>query len=521
MFLTKKYKCTLFGDDCLKKKLRSIVATSLISIICLICFAGCSNNSNENNNEIQASTKKDYDIFIYNSDPSIGASFRSMCDEYTKRTGVIIRTVTPPEEKNTLENLESYINSDHPPDIFSVNNLSELNKWKDSSEIWDFSNATEDTFKEVVNNIPESLRLSSNTSDSFGLPYSTEAYGFVVDPKMISSLFGGEKHRTAQNDLKNCSYDEFKSLVIALNAYINNNSIVDFKLNKKDYSLSPTKGELSQKLTGVFSFAGSEAKNSGKYLPNIALCSIFKSAAFANIATEIKINQCAKPFIKFAEALDLITSNISGNYYSISRGSEFVSNSKNSSAQAMKNFVNGKSIFLLASTQDYKNLAAYNSLVAKRCIFIPIKMDFDSEDITSSVDIAKNMYRSIPIYAPKYYCINAKSSDKEKKAAQNFLTWIQTSELAQKYIISEFGFTPYDIKDNSVIDNPLSRSMIEYLKEGNTLPDITGGMPDGFCENILGKNLIEQYLTKINWSENDYKKISDFITSKWKESVNR
>lgn len=511
----------LFGDDFLKKSLKSFVAASLTSAICLMCFSGCSNKSGEDNSSISNSTKKDYDIFVYNADPDIGTSFRAMCDEYTKRTGVIIRTVTPTEEKNTLENLESYINSDHPPDIFTVNNLSELKKWKDESTVWDFSNATEESFKKVVNSIPDSLRLSSNTSDSFGLPYSTEGYGFVVDPKMISSLFGGEKHRSAQNDLKNCSYMEFKSMIVALNAYINNNTIVSFKLNKKDYSFAGAKGELSRKLTGVFSLSGGETKNFGRYLPNIALSAIFRSAAFTNIATEIKIDQCAEPFLKFTEALDIITSYVSGNYYSISRGAEFISNSKNSTTQAMKNFVNGKSLFLLASTQDYKNLATFNSLVAKRCVFIPIKMDFDSDDIISSTDIAKNMYRSIPVYAPKYYCINAKSSDKEKKAAQDFLTWVQTSDLAQKYIISEFGFTPYDIKESSVIDNPLSRSMIEYLNEGNTLPDVTSGMPDGWCENVFGKNIIDQYLTKISWSKNDYKKISDYGVYKWKELINK
>ena len=187
----------------------------------------------------------------------------------------------------------------------------------------------------------------------------------------------------------------------------------------------------------------------------------------------------------------------------------------------MKNFVNGKALFLLGSTQDYKNLAIFNSLVAKRCVFMPIKMDFEPNEIISSESIAKNMYRSIPIYASKYYCINAKSSDKEKKAAQDFLTWVQTSDVAQKYIISEFGFTPYDIKEVSVVENPLSRSMIEYLNEGNILPNVVSGMPDGFCENILGKHLIEQYLTKIVWSQNDYKKISDYAVSKWKELTNQ
>ena len=186
----------------------------------------------------------------------------------------------------------------------------------------------------------------------------------------------------------------------------------------------------------------------------------------------------------------------------------------------MKNFINGKSVFLLASTQDYKTLSTFNSLVAKRCIFIPIKIPLSEQDIISSQDISKNMQSSIPIYSPKYYCINAKSSDKEKKAAQDFLTWIQTSELAKKHIVSKFGFTPYDMTSNESIDNPLSRSMLEYIKENHVLPCAYLGAPQSWCEENLGKYLLDGYLSKINWSQNDYNGIAEYAINKWKELKN-
>ncbi len=486
-------------------------------ILCanLIMLTGCGNNSQTETTS--KSTKKDYDIFVYNSDTDIGTSFREMCDEYTSRTGIIIRTVTPAEEDNTAENLENYLNAEHPPDIFTVNNLSELQKWKSNSNIWDFSNATEDSFKEVVNNIPESLRLSSNTSDSFGLPYTVEAYGFLVDPKMISSLFGGGKHRTVLKDLQDCSYEEFRSLVESLRTYINAGGAYEFSLSGNKYSFAPSKGDLSKNLNGVFSFAAGNAKNSGTYLTNIALASLFKSPATANIADDPVIENLESSLLRFAEALDLITLNVSGPSGALGRGLELVSNTQNSAGQSMKNFVNGKSLFLLASTTDYDNLSMFNSLIAKRCVFIPIKMPFSEEDIKSSETIAKNINKSITVYVPRYYCINAKSSEKEKKAAQDFLTWIKTSSLAEKYVIPEFGFTPYDIKESSVIDNPLARSMIEYISQGRTLPGAFQGAPDSWCNDTMGKYLIEQFFTKAAWDFEDYQKIADYGVKKWKE----
>ncbi|MGN1043331.1 MAG: extracellular solute-binding protein [Acutalibacteraceae bacterium] len=501
----------------MKRKLKSIVA---ILTLTTFAFSGCGNKSEPSEENISSSTKKSYDIFVYNADPDIGTDFRAMCDEYTNRTGVIIRTVTPSEEKNNVENLKSYLNSDHPPDIFTVNNLYELQDYKSESLVWDFSNATEDSFKTVANNIPDCLKLSSNTTDNFGIPYSTEAYGFVVDPKMISSLFGGEKHRNVQSDLQKCSYEEFSNMVDALNSYISNNQIYTFTLNGKEYSLSPSKGDLSQKLTGIFSFAGGNKKNSGTYLANIALASTFKNPAEANIADSEKIDDLFNPMYKFAQVLDLITSNVSGANNAISRGIELISNTQNSTSQSIKNFINGKSVFLLASTQDYTTLSTFNSLVAKRCIFIPIKIPMSEQEITSSQNIAKNMHSSIPIYSPKYYCINAKSSDKEKKAAQDFLTWVQTSELAKKYTVSKFGFTPYDINSSESIDNPLSRSMLEYIKEDHILPCAYLGAPESWCEENLGKHLIDEYLSKMTWGQSDYTAIANYAVDKWKELAN-
>ncbi len=507
----------VFGDDFLKKKLRPVL---LLLCAEMIMLTGCWNNSQTQTETSNTSTKKDYDIFIYNSDTSIGTSFRKMCDEYTSRTGIIIRTVTPTDEDNTVENLGNYLNDEHPPDIFTVSSLSELEKWKSNSNIWDFSNATEASFKEVVNNIPESLRLSSNTSDSFGLPYTVEAYGFLVDPKMLSSLFGGDKYRAVFRDIQECSYEEFKSMVEALKVYINTGNVYEISLNGNKYSFVSVRGDLSKNLNGVFSFAAGNSKNCGTYLTNIALASLFKSPSAANIADDSTIENLGNPLIKFAEALDLITLNVAGSSGVLGRGLELVSNTQNSVGQSMKNFVNGKSLFLLASTTDYDDLSMFNSLIAKRCVFVPIKMPFADDDIKSSDDIAKNINKSITVYVPRYYCINAKSSDTEKKKAQDFLTWVKTSDLAQKYVIPEFGFTPYDIKESSVIDNPLARSMIDYVSEGRILPGAFQGAPNSWCNDTMGKYIVEQFFTKANWSYEDYQKIADYGVKKWKELKN-
>lgn len=516
LFNAKKIKMFILkyiiGDGLLKR----VAGTILIafSALTMALLSGCGKDEDETK---KAEIKKDYDICIYNSDRDNEEKFREMCDEYTNRTGVIIKTITPSEEDDTVENLESYLNSESAPDIFTVNNIQELKKWKSDGSVWDFSNATDENFKKVANDIPDYLRLSTNTADNFGIPYTVEGFGYVLDPKMISSLFGGDKYRNVIYDLQECTYDEFALMVEALRAYIMSSAAFTFTLNNNEYSFVTDKGELSRNLTGVFSFAAGVPKNGGTYMANIPVASVFDSAAAANLATKDDTDKLETPFLCFAEALNLITQNVAGNSGPMGRGAEMVSTSRNSTAQSLKNFVNGKSVFLLASTEDYKNLSTFNSLVAKRCVFIPIKMPIDATDFRASENIVKDVNRGLTIYSPRYYCINANSNERQHVQAQKFLTWLSTSELAAKYVVSEFGYAPYNIEDVSVVENPLTRSALGYIAENKVLPYAISGAPEDFSDEILGKYLIEQHFSKAVWSENDYRSIANYAIEKWKE----
>lgn len=497
------------------KRVAGIILVAFSAVLTAM-LSGCGKDEDETK---KAEIKKDYDICIYNSDRDNEEKFREMCDEYTNRTGVIIKTITPSEEDDNVENLESYLNSESAPDIFTVNNIQELKKWKSDGSVWDFSNATDENFKKVANDIPDYLRLSTNTADNFGIPYTVEGVGFVVDPKMISSLFGGDKYRNVIYDLQECSYDEFALMVEALRSYIVSSANFTFTLNGNEYSFVADKGELSKNLTGVFSFAAGVPKNAGTYMANIPVASVFDSSAATNLATKDDADKLEVPFLRFAETLDLITQNVAGNSGPMGRGNEMVSTSRNSTAQSLKNFVNGKSVFLLASTEDYENLSTFNSLVAKRCVFIPIKMPIEPAGFRTSEKIVKDVNRGIAVYSPKYFCMNANSNARQHDQAQKFLTWLSTSDLAAKYIVSEFGYAPYNIEDISVVDNPLTRSVLSYIAENKVLPCAVAGAPEDWGAETLGKYLIEQYFSKAFWSEQDYQNIANYAVEKWKELI--
>lgn len=486
----------------------------------LLCFclslSACQNNKKSDEPTARSITKtREYDLFVFNSDSSIEENFEKMCNEYTQRTGVVVKAVTLHNDENLDETLDKLMNSENFPNVFSINNISELRKWQSKSKVWDFSNATEDDFKNFANEIPTNLRLSSSTIDSYGLPCDIEGFGLLVDPQMLSSLFGGEHFRPILSDLKTCSYDEFESMVNAVKFRILNNEIYEFKLGDRTYSpILKTEG-LARELKGVFSFPGSSLDESG-YILNTAFGMIFNNAAEANISPAEKIEVLfSRPLARFAEALDLISSSTVARSGFIQKGAEMIDANANSKAGAIKNFAKGQTLFLPAKNTDYETLATYNSTLARRVVFIPIKIPISEGDLFASNMNTKRFNSSISIYCTRYFCINADSTDKEKKLAQDFLTWYETSEIAEKYKIENFRYVPWSIKNATVIDNPISRSMIEYLSGGNFFPNIVDGAPEGFLQKSL-ETLRTQYLTKTAWNFADYEKISELMINIWK-----
>lgn len=88
--------------------------------------------------------------------------------------------------------------------------------------------------------------------------------------------------------------------------------------------------------------------------------------------------------------------------------------------------------------------------------------------------------------------------------------------MAQKYVVSEFGYVPYDIEDGSVLDNALNRSMATYIKENKILPAAFQGAPEGWCDDV-GKKIISSLLSKVSWNLEDYSSVAEYGIDKWKK----
>lgn len=458
------------------------------------------------------------DLYIFNGKGESADAMEKAAKQFGEETGKKVKTFSLGSGTNSMDTLRAEINSKNPPTIFSIVNIQELKEWEEGGFALDFSTLSDGEFKKMADAIPENMRLTSDGKNSFGIPYNVEGYGYIVDTRMIDALFGNNVSNDFLNDLKLSGYNEFEKLVLAVDAYIKDGTVSTVSLNGKSYTLVSEKNELSEKLTGVFAVAGAEKWTYGDHMVNVALNAVFSNPAEAESATEAQINSLKEPLKAYAKALDFKTSHVAGADGALNRGAEFINTTTASYDSSVQLFAKGKALFLKQGNWALTNIEKADSDVVKTLAFVPVKLPLKNSDMVAEGMTAEKLNRSISVYVPNYYAINAKATDEQKQTAMDFLVWLNTSEQGHKIVVEDMKFIPYNADNSTVItDNSLSKSIVSYMEAGDVISNPYHGAPVGWSGDTFGLEIMEKYLTKEKWTEDDYSSIADFGISSWKK----
>lgn len=489
----------------MKIRKRMIAAVSVLAAAGLL--AGCGSDDS-------SQAKKDYDLYIYNGKPQIADQLEELCKIYEQEAGIKIKTFTLDEP----DALRTEMNSSTPPAILTTYTDTMI-EWQEGGFLLDFRDAQTEEFREMAEDISEDMRLSTDHENSYGVPYSIEGYGLIVNTDMLADLFGTDGVQVAE-DLKESSYDEFETLVKATDKYVQKNRTEEITLNGNTYAFQPEKTGLAKNLTGVFAVAGSETWTYGDHLVNVALCSTFNNVVDASLASKEDVDTLKKPLMRYAQLLDLMTSHASSKDGTIERGGEFVSSTINGYDQSIQNFAAGRALFIQQGNWAFNDLASANEEMKDTLEFIPLKMPYEDNDVTAEGKTKEQLNSSIPVFAPCYYSINTEVSKEEQKLAEEFLVWMNTSETGRDFIENEFSFIPYDASPDSEASNSLNASILEYKAEGKVLSNPYTGAPATWSSKVVGNNLLENYLCKSGkWTEKDYEDIADDAVAGWKNLI--
>ncbi|MDR2552782.1 MAG: extracellular solute-binding protein, partial [Treponema sp.] len=460
---------------------------------------------------------KGYDIYIYNSKGENAAQFEAMCRAYTAETGVRVKAFSIGSGQDHAETLRSEMNTKNKPTIFSIQGIKELIEWRDGSFVQDLSKVEDSGFAALARNIAPSLRLTTDGTTSYGVPYNVEGYGYIIDRQMIGALFGADSVDAVLGDIKTASYDEWAALVLALDGWIKSPSAAGVVLSGKDYSLVSAKSGPAANLTGVFAVMGAEKWTYGDHFVNVAMNAAFSSSNDAFTADDGKVRAARNAFVDYAQALDLKTGHLAGKNGPAQRGQDFVSSANYGYDQTVQIFADSKAVFFKQGNWAYGNIANVNKGMAERLEFLPVKMPFKAADITRTDGMTvEKLNRSIPVFVPNYYAVNALAAEDEKKMAYDFLVWLNTSPAGQKFLVEDFAFIPYNADPAvTTVPNSLGNSIIEYMKTGDIIAAPYHGAPASWSGDVVGLKLMEDYMTKPVWAAADYEAIADYAVDQW------
>lgn len=488
------------------KKIKLLVMSLLVAT-CAGTFAGCSGS--------KQSAKHDYDVYIFNGKSENADAVERLGKEYEKEKGVKVKVFSLGTTE-AADTMRAAMNSDEKPTVFSIGSGG-LAEWKDSGYAMELNEATLPELKKLADSIPESMRLKTKDGENYGIPYNIEGYGLIVNKKMLADLFGLADTKEFIADFKKATYEEFKNMVIAVDAYIKENKAGSVVLSGHKYQLAANKTKLTSQLNGVFSVAGAEKWTYGDHFSNYPLNTVLNSLSAAQNATDEQLEQLRTPLEKSVQALDFETSYLAGPNGSLKRSPDFINSTITGYDQAVQTFADNKALFIKQGNWVYNNIKKVNKDITDSLTMLPMKMPFTDADIKVAGLTADKFNQSIPEFVPSYYAVNKKVSKEEQKAAQEFLVWLNTSETGKKYITEEFAFVPFNATTDTKLANPLSNDLISYNAEGNILSNAFNGAPNSWGQEAYGKILMEEYFTKTGWTQADYKKVADFSIEKWKE----
>lgn len=462
-------------------------------------------------------TSKDYDFYIFNTKGENADAMQKAVDAYSEKTGLKIKVFSLGSGTSSADTLRAEMNSKNMPAIFSIMNIRELEEWREGGFALDLSTVTDADFKAMHSAIPDSLRLTAD-GKSYGIPYNVEGYGYIADTKMLADLFGEENVDEFLDDFKKATYSEFETFVVKMDDYIKKGTADKVTLGGKEYALKPDKTELSEKLTGVFAVAGSEKWTYGDHMINIALDAVFANPDEAKNADAKKIESLKNPLMAYARALDLKSSYVAGDEGALERGPQMINSTTNGYDASVQRFAEHKALFIKQGNWAYSNIEKANPEIVKSLTFLPVKMPISDNDITVNNLSAEKINRSIAVFVPNYYAINAKVSPEEQQKAIDFLVWLNTTTEGERFITEDMAFIPYNAEPSvTKLDNSLSNSIIEYMHDGDTITNSYAGAPVNWTGETVGLEIMEKYLVKKDWDEKDYEQIADYAILRYKE----
>lgn len=442
------------------KKILSILL-SLTFVVSI--FASC--NRNNTNND---TTQKVTTIRYLNFKPEIAKVYDDIAKAYEKETGVklIVETAASGNYEQTLT---AKMGTKEAPTLFQINGPKGYANWKNYCA--DLSNT--ELYKHLTD---KSLAVTAN-GKVYGIPYVVEGYGIIYNKEITDKYFALSDKST---DLK--SMDDVKSFS-ALKSLVE-----DMQKNASKLGIK-----------GVF--ASTSLKTGEDWRWNTHLANIPVYYEFKDNNVDLSGDKTKTIEFKYSEnfknVFDLYINNSVTDKKML--GSKIVDDSMAEFSLGQCAMVqNGN--WAWSQIQDVKG----NVVKEENIKYLPIYMGIKGEET-----------QGLCIGTENFFAINAKASDAERKATEDFIYWLFSSKTGKDFVINQLDLiAPFDtFTENEKPKDPLAKEVINWMNKDNTntIPWNFTVFPSVTFKNDFGSVLLQYSQGTKTWND-----VKSLFVQKWK-----
>lgn len=344
-------------------------------------------------------------VYYLNFKPEQDGEWQKLAKEYSQKTGVNVTVVTAASGQY-MTMLAAELSKIDAPTLFQLQDPSTLNGKEDFC--YDLSDT--EIYKELVN---DAYTLRATDNKLCGIAYTIESFGLIANLKLL------EKAGYKKSDIN--SFDDLKKIAEDITA---------------------RKNELG---FAAFCSTGMDKSSNWRFVTHLSTLPIYYEYKDKNIFISDKLD--GKYLKNYKNIFELYINNSSCESKDISA---------KTGDDARNEFLSEEAVFFQNGSWEYNNLVGVDKFKENEITMLPIYIGASGEENQGLCTGTEN-----------FWCVNAKSSESDRKATIDFITWCVTSEEGTKALAQKMGFV-IPFKKALKSDNIFVKEANQYVSDGKT-----------------------------------------------------
>ena len=344
-------------------------------------------------------------VYYLNFKPEQDGEWQKLAKEYSQKTGVNVTVVTAASGQY-MTMLAAELSKIDAPTLFQLQDPSTLNGKEDFC--YDLSDT--EIYKELVN---DAYTLRATDNKLCGIAYTIESFGLIANLKLL------EKAGYKKSDIN--SFDDLKKIAEDITA---------------------RKNELG---FAAFCSTGMDKSSNWRFVTHLSTLPIYYEYKGKNIFISDKLD--GKYLKNYKNIFELYINNSSCEPKDISA---------KTGDDARNEFLSEEAVFFQNGSWEYNNLVGVDKFKENEITMLPIYIGASGEENQGLCTGTEN-----------FWCVNAKSSESDRKATIDFITWCVTSEEGTKALAEKMGFV-IPFKKALKSDNIFVKEANQYVSDGKT-----------------------------------------------------